>query len=349
MTLMNKNIQSCQDKNTTGGISNSKYYNTICKLTNNQLRAKEVNKFMIDFNLPDKTLINITKELIHRSHNPELFVFVLETTLQEFEKFINIPSIDVFYKDIIGGSCVYNNNKLDRYVPRLRFKFYNGGKLVYCTVKNDYDDDKTYGSHNSLVFNDAFINIVKIANDILIKTYETDNKILINILDNIISLFDIKGDYKYIIAKLLIVLLSQEGNAIITYIVLKLFKKRYYLSNYLSNTIYKRGTKYIIKQPTILKGFIPVNYTQPEYNDKFNLTYIIDENNPRVLIKMDISDIDGLIKSYDPNEKTQNNQSSTVYTDIESSVPSLNSTATGVPPDISVSGTNYKKINFLSY
>jgi len=324
---MKKNIQSCQELNASGGIRNNQYYTQISKLTNKQLRDKEVNKFVIDFNLPDKSLINITHPLIPQRHNPDLFVFVLETTLQEFDKFINIPDINTFYKDIIGGSCVYddNNNKLKGYLPRLRFKFYNGGHLTYCTIENDYENDNKFGSHNSLVFNPAFVNIVKMSNAISTEKYKTNTDILQKILDSIISLFDIKGKYKNIIAKLLILWLEQESVAILMpLVVFKLFKMEYNLSNYLSNTIYKRGTKYIIKQPTIIKGTTPVNNVQPTYDNKFNLTYIIDENDPRVIIKMDIGDIDGLIKSYDSNAKTQNNQ-----------LPSIN--------------INYKQINFLSY
>jgi hypothetical protein len=327
---MNKNTQSCKEINKSGGIGNNQYYTQIGKLTNNQLRAKEVNKFIIDFNLPDKTLINITKPLIPRRHNPELFIFVLETTLETFDNFIKIPDIYTFYKDIMGFSCTYVNGKLNGYNPRLRFKFYNGGKLVYCTVKNDYEGDKNYGSHNSLVFNPAFVNIVKMSDDILIEKYKTNNIFLKEILDNIISLFNIKGKYSVIIAKLLIICLSQEGIAILTpLIMLKLFKTWYGLSNYLTNTIYKRGTKYIIKQPTIIKGSTPVNNVQPEYNNKFNLTYIIDENDPRVIIKMDIGDIDNLLKSYVLNVETHNIRSS------HNILPSTN--------------INYKQINFIRY
>jgi hypothetical protein len=36
-----------------------------------------------------------------------------------------------------------------------------------------------------------------------------------------------------------------------------------------------------------------------KYDDKFKLTYIIDEIDPRLIIKIDIIDIDDLIKSYD--------------------------------------------------
>lgn len=318
-------VSTCPNENVIGGISNNQYYSQISKLTNNQLRAKEVNKFVINFDLPDKTLINITKPLIPQLHNPDLFIFVLETTLQKFDTFIKTSDIYTFYKDIIGDSCKYINDNLDGYAPRLRFKFYNGGKLVYCTVKDDYKGDKNYGSHNSLVFNHAFINIVKMSDYISKRTYKTDNNILQKILDNIISLFDIKGEYKDIIAKLLIICLSQEGSAIIMpLIAFNLFKTQYNLSNYLTNTIYKRGTKYIIKQPTIIQKTTPVNNALPKYNNKFKLTYIIDENDPRMIIKMDISDIDGLIKSYAPNIKPQNNQPSSIH-------------------------INYKQINFLSY
>ena len=101
-------MANCPHTNSIGGITNTQYYNQISKLTNTQLRAKEVNKFKIDFNLPDKSLINITQPLIPQRHNPDLFVFILETTLTDFADYINIPDIHTFYKDIPGGSCEYD-------------------------------------------------------------------------------------------------------------------------------------------------------------------------------------------------------------------------------------------------
>ena len=107
---------TCHPTNLIGGISNTQYYNQINKLTNNELRAKKVNKFKINFNLPDKSLIQITHPLIPQRHNSKLFVFVLETTLTDFANNINIPDIYTFYKDIPGGSCEYDEktNAIDR-------------------------------------------------------------------------------------------------------------------------------------------------------------------------------------------------------------------------------------------
>ena len=295
----------CPETNAIGCISNTQYYNQLNKFTNNQLRAKKVNKFMIDFKLLDKSLIQITRPLIPQRHNPDLFVFVLETTLTEFADYISIPDIQTFYKDIPGGSCEYDNHTktLIKYRPRQRFKFYNEGKLIYCTVNNDYENNPTYGSHASLISNPAFINIAKMSNAIKKEVYKTDNGILQQILDNIITLFDIKGTNKNKVAKLLILCMSQESLGILIYFVGKLFEWKYSLFNQLSDTIYKSGTKYIIKQSNLIRGSEIINDAVATYNDKFKLTYVIDESDPRLIIKIEITDIDGLIKSYDPNPK----------------------------------------------
>jgi hypothetical protein len=97
--------------------------------------------------------------------------------------------------------------------------------------------------------------------------------------------------------------MSQESLAIVSYFVGKLFEWKYNLFNQLSNTIYKRGTKYIIKQSNLIRGSEIINDAVATYNDKFKLSYVIDEIDPRLIIKIDITDIDGLIKSYDPNPK----------------------------------------------
>lgn len=292
---------TCHPKNSIGGISNTQYYNQINKLTNNELRKKEVNKFTVDFALPDLELIHITKPLIPTRNNPDKFILVLETTLHAFTDYINIPDIRTFYKDIFGGNCMYDKNikRITEYLPRLRFKFYNEGSMIYCTLPNDYANNESHGSHAQLLFNPAFINIIQLAPQIISEKYKLDKTLLQKILDNISRLFDINGLYKDEIATLFILFMSQESLGVLSHLIIKLFNLQYILSEQLSNTIYKWGTKYIIKQQNLIKGLIPINNKQPEYNN-FKLTYIIDEQDPRVIIKIDIIDIDSLIKSY-PN------------------------------------------------
>jgi len=303
-------VTSCNAKSSIG-ISNKHYYHQIAKLSDNQLRSKDVNKFTIDFTISDNSLININKPLIPTKNNPDKYVFVLETSINNFTDYIHIPDINTFYKDIFGGNCKYNQNtkEITDYNPRLRFKFYNDGNLVYCTTNNDYNKNESYGSHEPLVRNPAFMNIVKVSDKIATGEYKQNATLLQKILNNIIKLFDINGLYKNEIAALLILIMSQESLAILSPLIMKLFNLQYILSDQLSNTIHKWGTKYIIKQQNLIKGLILINNKQPEYNN-FSLTYIIDEQDPRVIIKIELIDIDGLIKSYpDFPDSVKNNVS----------------------------------------
>lgn len=325
-------LKICNSKSSVG-ISNKLYYNQIAKLSDNKLRSNEVNKFTVNFTLHDKSLINITKPLIPLKNNPDKYVFVLETTINKFMDYIRIPDIHTFYKDIFGGNCIYNKNtkELTAYNPRLRFKFYNEGNLIYCTTNDDYANNESRGSHASLLFNPAFMNIVKVSQQIINEKYKQDTSILKTILDNICTLFNITGIYKDKIATLLILIMSQESLAILSPLIIKLFNMQYILSEQLSNTIHKCGTKYIIKQQNLIKGLIPVNNIQPAYNN-FSLTYIIDEQDPCVIIKMDIIDIDGLIKSY-PNFPESLQNTMTPITNNNYTIPVIEK----------------NKVNFVSY
>lgn len=257
--------------------------NSYIKKLSDDINADDINQFNINFNL--RTLISFNNALIHRKNNNNTFTLVLNTTISAFDNFIATPDIHSFYKDVIGVKAVFNKKKVRNYAPRMHFKFIKEQYVVY--------DNK---GDSKLQKNVNIINIIKLSNEILAATYNTDKSLLTAILNNIIDLFDIQGGNKYIIAKLIIHIMEQNSFVQFINLVLMLSNNNIGISNRILTTIRKVKHIYVIKITNKLIN----NNTGTLYDNNFKLTYIINERDPRIMIKIDITDIDGLIKSY-PN------------------------------------------------
>lgn len=287
--------------------------NSYIKKLSDDINADDINQFNINFNL--RTLISFNNALIHRKNNNNTFTLVLNTTISAFDNFIATPDIHSFYKDVIGVKAVFNKKKVRNYAPRMHFKFIKEQYVVY--------DNK---GDSKLQKNVNIINIIKLSNEILAATYNTDKSLLTSILDNIINLFDIQGGNKYIIAKLIIHIMEQNSFVQFIKLVLMLSNNNIVISNRILTTIRKVKHIYVIKITNKLIN----NKSGTRYDNNFKLTYIINERDPRIMIKIDITDIDGLIKSY-PNFPAANNMNT---------IPNNNYTIPVIEKN---------KVNFVSY
>jgi hypothetical protein len=110
------------------------------------------------------------------------------------------------------------------------------------------------------------------------------------------------------------------------------------MGNILSIIIHKINTKYIIIKKYIMYGFEPINNSLPIFNDRLEVAFIIDEKKPSVFIKLDIIDIDNIIKNYNPLDKQISSELKKVF---------FKSTSNKVEP---IHISNYvtpNKINFI--
>jgi hypothetical protein len=259
-----------------------------------------INRIMIDDDIKKKELFTYDKKLIPLT--PDKYVLLLESTLDKFEKRIEIPGINTLYNDIIGASCTYDtaSNTITDYVPRMKFKFYFNNILKYCTHTDNIH-------HNAFKKNKNFIEIVKVKKEIQKELYKQEPSFLNHILELICNLFDIKGSNKLKVAKLIVLSLGQEGPGLFTDMYLMLFHNKYFISD-LDNIIYKSGPNYIIKQIFVVKSKEPINNKLKSYDDKLTITYMINQNKPNLYFKIELGDIDNILKYHGIPEYKENNK-----------------------------------------
>jgi hypothetical protein len=296
------------------------------------LNLREINKFVINFN--NNELIDYNTKLKYLLTNPNKFILLLKTTIDTFDNYIGEPNKILFTKDYINLQCTYDDKtkELIGYQPRSKFVFYNNGKLSYCTEKskpNNISNIKNTISqyHTKFITHKAFINIVK-----NIKTLDY------NILPDIIKLFEVHGPHALQIAKLITYIMTQDSSHMLQLLIRKLFNNKYEMGNILSIIIHKINTKYIIIKKYIMYGFEPINNSLPIFNDRLEVAFIIDEKKPSVFIKLDIIDIDNIIKNYNPLDKQTSSELKKVF---------FKSTSNKVEP---IHISNYvtpNKINFI--
>lgn len=261
-------------------------------------RLREINKFTIDFKKNE--LIDYNFKFKSTLNNPNKFIIVLETTTNTFIEDINNNNSykTIFITDYINLHCHYDkkSKKLESYHPRSRFIFYDNNKLVYCTYDMNTDlkiNAINLSYHNKFITHKSFINIV---NNINNKDY--------SIFPDIAKLYNITGSNALSIAKIITFIMSQDSLHMLQFFIRKLFNNIYEMGNVISLIIYKINSKYIIIKKQIISSLIPENNELPKFNDKLQITYIISENEPELFIKIDIIDIDNIIKNYNPLEKT---------------------------------------------
>jgi hypothetical protein len=280
---------TCNDNNSLIVINNNELYNTNKNKSKNNIEKRNINHFIIDFN--NTYLFRYIRKLVPDSKNTKKYILLLETPLRDINTYIKIPALLSLYKDILGYHCEYSeDNKLIYYLPRLNFKYYYNSKLKYCT----YDDSKY---HKAFYENPDLINLVKMRTEIITEKYKSSKKIFKEILSHIIKLFDINGKYSFIIAKFLVFYLNQESYPIIMPMYSKLFNYNYNISNPISITVHKKNTKYYIKHVAKVNSPPIENYIPPPLDDRLTITYILDEKNPVVYIKLEMHDIDDILKT----------------------------------------------------
>lgn len=259
-----------------------------------------INRIIIDNDVKKKELFTYDKKLIPLT--PDKYVLLLESTLDKFEKRIEIPDINVLYNDIIGASCTYDNDSknIKDYAPRLNFKFYVNNILKYCTHTDNIH-------HHAFKNNKNFIEIVKVKNEIQHETYKQNTQFLNHILELICNLFDIKGGNKLKVAKLIVLSLGQEGPGLFTNMYIMLFDNKYFISDF-DNIIYKSGPNYIIKQVYKVKSADLINNQMVAYDDKLTITYMINQNKPNLYFKIELGDIDNILKYHGIPEYKENNK-----------------------------------------